>query len=310
MNREGMLQDLKALHSGRGLRRVNLRASIGPDLGAAVGAASHGTDAELRAALGRFLARHSQPLPDDLRHLFRMAVGLEANHPTLEQRMELVGQTQDRSVRVLRRRLREAEELVADSVLDQQAGQGNWWDAVGWQWLGIGLHLVLRRDAVLTMDQEVLALADGQRFVHGMFTIPRLDPHEEPTFEAVAGVTLLQVERTSPTGWRLSYELPRELAVGESLLTQVRMRLPRASALQPYLAIAPVRDYPRAVVEVDFGTRSGVQSCWVLEGVLPSDLGEPGTLPAARDARPASGLVRREFTSMHVGLAYGIAWQR
>lgn len=306
MTHDGLLQDLKALHLGRGLRRPDVRTWAGPDLLEVLGASTQHTDAEPRVALSRLLARHTQALPQDLRYLFRMAVGLEVDLPLLEDRMEVASRTLDRSTRVLRRRLREAEVLVADALLHQRS-TGNWWDSQGWEWLGMAARLVLREDAVVTLEQRVLALSAQEKYIHEMFTIPGMAEHEEPTFEAVEGVTIVQVERTSPTHWRLSMELPRELGAGESLDTSVRVRIPRASAMRPLLVIAPVRDNLRAEVEVDFGAASAATSYWVLDGVLPTELGLAGTMPIPSDAQPALGVVHRSFTP-RVGFAYGIAW--
>ena len=307
MTREGVLQDLKALHHGRGVRRPNVRSWVGPDLLMVLRASPSHTDAELRSALAQLLTRHSQPLPADLRYLFRVAAGMGADRPALEARLTLAGHKLKRSVRVLRRWLREAESLVADSLLRQGAEVANWWDAQGWQWLGAGTHLVLREDAVLVLDQEVLALTAQPKFVHEMFTIPGLAPDEEPAFEAVAGLEVVQVERTGPAGWRLSLELPRDLADGETLATTLRIRIPRASALQPYMAVAPVREATEVVVSVDFGANPA-KAYWVLDAVLPSDLALVGTMPLPADAMPATGRVSRTFPRPRVGLAYGIAW--
>lgn len=308
MTREALLLDLKALHQGRGIRRPRVRSWLGPQLLALLQATPDNSDAELRVALARLLARHSQPLPRDLRYLFRVAVGLEMDLPLLEGRMIQAAEALDRSSRVLRRRLREAEILVADSLLHNRDGGGNWWDAQGWQWMGVGIHLLLREAAVLTLRQEVLALSAQQKFIHELFTIPGMAAHEEPTFEAVAGVNILQVDRRGPTRWQLSMELPREMLPGDVLDTTVRIRVPRAAALRPYVVLAPVREYSSAEVEVDFGTASGATSYWVLDGILPSDLTTSGPMPIPLESLPAVGRVQRSFTP-RVGLAYGIAWQ-
>ena len=89
----------------------------------------------------------------------------------------------------------------------------------------------------------------------------------------------------------------------------IRIRVPRASALQPYVVLAPLRETPHARVEVDFGDSFPGTSYWVLDGVLPTDLGPVGTMPVPRDAKPAVGRVTCDFTP-RVGLAYGIAWDQ
>lgn len=306
MRREGLLRDLKALHHGRGIRRPKVRSWVGPDLMEVLDASAGRTDAELRSSLAQLLTRHSQDLPQDLRHLFQFGLALRSDLPMLEARLELAAKSLDRSVRVVRRRLRDAEAMVADSLLRCRPEAPGWWDAQGWQWLAVGGRLVLRTDAVLTLDQEVLALTAQPAFVHEMFTIPGLADDEEPVFEAASGVTVVQVERTSRTGWRVSMELPAGLTEGETVPASLRVRVPRVSALQPYLAFAPVRETPSLSVEVDFGD---AMSWWVLDGVLPSDLGPAGTMAMPVDTATGVGLVRVAFDRPRVGLAYGIAWR-
>lgn len=308
MSREGLLRDLKALHHGRGIRRAKVRSWLGPELADILGVAPHHADADVRVALARLLARHSQPLPRDLRHLFRLGVGLETDLPYLEDRLGEASEQYDRSTRVLRRRLRDAEILVADALLRERAPAGAWWDSQGWQWLGARQALVLRADAVLTLDYDVLALSPHQKHVTFRFTVPGLRLDEEIECTAVEGITLIASERTSATGWLLALELPQELQAGESIRTVIRVRVPRADALHSYVVLAPVRELPRCQVSIDFGASDAATSYWLLDGILPSDLGPSGTLPVGVDARPARGVVSHEFGRPRPGLAYGIGW--
>lgn len=307
MQREGLLDDLKALHHGRGLRRPRVQSWLGPDLREALRVTPGLSDAELRSGLARLLARHTQALPHDLRYLFRVAVGLEADQPMLEQRLTIASVRLDRSLRVLRRRLRTAEELVADSLTAARGSEPRWFDARGWQWLASAYDLVLRDDATLTMRRGVHALSSHHRFIHEMFTIPGVEPDEEVTFRAPAGLEIVGVERVSSTGWRLSLELPRELRVGETHETVLQLRVPRARALSPFFVVAPVREIPLVHVGVDFGNPSPATRWWPLDGVLPSDLWHQDA-PRPADASPAHGVARCDFTAPRVGLAFGIAW--
>lgn len=228
MSREGLLRDLKALHHGRGIRRAKVRSWLGPELADILGVAPHHADADVRVALARLLARHSQPLPRDLRHLFRLGVGLETDLPYLEDRLGEASEQYDRSTRVLRRRLRDAEILVADALLRERAPAGAWWDSQGWQWLGARQALVLRADAVLTLDYDVLALSPHQKHVTFRFTVPGLRLDEEIECTAVEGITphrigaherngLVARPRTAPrvAGRRVDpHRYPRQGAAG------------------------------------------------------------------------------------------------
>ncbi len=308
MQREDLLGDLKALHHGRGIRRARVQSWLGGTLKEVLGATPGLSDAELRSALARLLARHTRALPQDLRYLFRVAAGLEADHPILEQRLTVASVRLDRSIRVLRRRLRTAEELVADSLAAERVSEPQWFDARGWQWLASAYDLVLRTDAMLTMRRSVHALSSHNKFIHEMFTIPGVGPDEEVTFTARAGLSIIGVERVSATGWRVGLELPRELAPGEEHETVLQLRVPNARGLSPFFVVAPVREIPLVHVAVDFGDESQATQWWPLDGVLPSDLWHQYTAPRSVDALPARGVARRDFTAPRVGLAFGIAW--
>lgn len=307
MKRDALLEDLKALHHGRGIRRSRVREWLGPALAELLEVAPQHNDAELRAGLARLLLLHTQGLPVDLRTLFRMAAGLDTDLPGLEKRLEVVGAEQDRSVRVLRRRLRAAEELVADSLTRGRPDTTQWWDNEGWVWEAAHFHLTLRADAVLRLEQRVLALSPHNKHVHQMFVVPGIRPDEELSFEAGAGLTVIQSERVGPTRWLLGLELPRELRAGESLDTVLTVRVPRVTALRPFMVTAPVREVPNARVTIDFGDDPPASACWILDGVVPSDLGDAGYHPV--EELPAVGVVSREFVAPRVGLAYGIAWR-
>ena len=101
----------------------------------------------------------------------------------------------------------------------------------------------------------------------------------------------------------------RELLPGESIDTVLRLRVPRANALHPYLVVAPLREVSDVRVSVDFGPMTAASTCWILDGVLPSDLGPSGTMPAGIDPLPALGLITRRFRAPRIGLAYGVAWR-
>jgi hypothetical protein len=308
MDLTGLRGELKDLHRGRGVRRPELRSWLGPQLQAILDLAPDTSDDEARTRLVQLIQHGSQKFPRDLRYLFLVASGIAVDHPFLEDRLAVAEQALDRSPRALRRRLRVAEELLADVLAGQyESGAGPFEDR-GWQWEDHDLHLVLRDDAVLTLTRTLRALADHQKYIHEAFVIPgTLDPDAHLEFEALEGFALLDVDHDSPSSWGATLELPQTLRRGQTLLTRLRVRVPRARALNPYMVLAPLRPSRSARVSVDFGAPPIAADAWVVHDSVPSDIAaRPFAAPPVDLV--ATPVVTAEASRPRIGLAYGVAW--
>lgn len=300
MDRDALLVEVKSLHRGRGIRRPDARTWLGPNLLEVMQAAPTLSDAELRRGLAKLLARHTQELPQDLRWLFRTAVGLSLDRPRLKQRLAIAEEKLDRRPRVLRRYLRNAELLMVDSMLDQTAAK-DLFASDGWQWAEQDVHLTVRDDAVLVLNRTLDCLTDDQLYMHEVFTVP--GGGAELEFRGEKGLRVARVERVTPSTWQGGLELPPGLERGASAETSLRITAPKAPMLGTFMVIVPIREISRLRVTVDFGAESGVRS-WRIDG-MPTwweDL-------AGGAATATEVPVRSEsFQRPRAGLAYGVGW--
>lgn len=266
------------------------------------------SDEDARTALVTLIREHTTRFPHDLRYLFLVASGIVVDGPFLDDRLEVASKALDRGPRVLRRRLRTAEELLADSLTQAYPTGAGPFEDQGWQWEAHDFELVLRRDAQLTLTRTLLALADHQKYIHESFSIPgELGPHAELTFTALAGLSILDVDHSSPNSWGVTLELPRALVRGHSLQTKLQVTIPEAGALDPFLALAPLRPSRRATVTVDFGVPSAAATCWVINSAIPTDVVAHVPSKEIVDTH-LTPVVSREFRDPRPGLAYGIGW--
>lgn len=307
MDADRLREELKDLHRGRGVRRPAAMTWIGPELQAALGLAPDTPDAEARSALVAFIREHTEKFPRDLRYLFLVATGIAVDAPMLTDRLELAEQSLDRSVRVLRRRLRVAEELLTESIVQSHERRTGPFEDSGWQWVEMEIALRLDTPADMTMTRTLLALEDGQRYIHHGFVIPGMaDPAAVVTFEAIQGLTIVDVDHTSPNSWGVTMKLPGTLARGETLETALRVGVPDPRALNPYLAFAPIRPCRRARLSVDFGDSGLAREAWLLDAVYPSDA---SIIPTTTIDVATNPVVVGEFERPRIGLAYGVGWR-
>lgn len=300
--------ELKELHRGRGIRRADVRTWLGPQLRHILGVHAATTEDDIRVALVHLIREHTARFPHDLRYLFLVASGIVTDHPLLDDRLGVASKALDRSPRVLRRRLRTAEHLLADSLIQTRSDGAGPFEDKGWQWEAHHFDVVLRDSAQLTLKRTLRALADHQKYIHEAFSIPRpLSNGMDLEFTGLAGVSVLDVEHPSSNSWGLTLELPHPLSRGQVLETELRVVVPDVRALSPFVALAPVRPSHRASFRVDFGTQPVAESCWVLEGALPADVVAQVPTKSVFDPRQHP-IVTAEFTAPRIGLAYGIGW--
>lgn len=300
--------ELKELHRGRGVRRPDVRSWLGLQLQGILRIDSTTSDDDARSALVQLIRENTAEFPRDLRYLFLVSTGIVVDHPFLETRLAVAEQALNRSPRVLRRRLRSAEQLLADSLTQRHVGGSGPFDDQGWQWENHQLELVLRSQARLTLRRTLRALADHQKYVHESFVIPgRLAPDAELTFEALVGLAVLDVDHSSPNSWGVTLELPHTLERGQLLETELAVTVPDARALSPFLVLAPIRTSRGAVVSVDFGIPPVAATSWVIDGAIPSDVASyvHKGIPVDPTITP---VVTGAFTAPRLGLAYGVGW--
>lgn len=308
MDRDSLLRELKGLHRGRGVRRPDVAGWLGPSLAGFIRLAAGMSDEDARTALVVLLARMLKPFPQDLARLFRAASGISHDAPFLEERLIALEGPLQRSPRALRRHLRQAEQLLADALLQEFGRRDDPNEARGWHWVTQDLELTLGEGAVLELRRTIQALDDHQKYLSESFFVPGLASNDGIQVEAVAGVELVGVDDGVPSRWDLSLQLPHELRRGQELSTHLRVRFSRARVLNPFLALAPARPTRWASVTVHFGTPPVAQRAWIVDGVFPVavTLDDPQRHYLDLAASPE---VVASFENPRVGFAYGVGWQ-
>lgn len=303
-----LVAELKELHPGRGVRRPDVRSWLGENLQRFAGVTPEVSDEDARMALVALLGRHLARFPADLRQLFRVASGIAADQPFLEDRLAAYGKSAERSTRALRRHLRQAEQLIADSLLQEFDTQTGSLESRGWQWVSHDFDLALSDGAVLTLDRVLLALADHQKFVQESFFVAGpWSADDRLEVEALSGARLVVADGSISGRWDLILELPHELKRGQELQIVLRVTLSRARALGPFLALAPLRPSRSVRTSVHFGTPPVADRAWLIEAELPMSV----TLsdPSRRLLDLTHPNVSVTFANPRVGLAYGIGWE-
>lgn len=307
VNRDALIQELRALLRGRGVRRSDLRDALGPELTHVAAITPDMSADAVRTALISALSDPLEKFPRDLRLLYEAATGIADDSPLLEERLLSLYDKLHRGPRVLRRRLRQAEQLLADALIQAHGVPDSDRDAGGWQWVTQDLSLVLGEGAQLDMRRTLLALDDHQRFVSESAYVTDIRDGDSVEVEVVSGAELVAVDDSTRGRWTFTLQTPHELQRGQELETHIRITLSRARALSPYLMLAPVRPIRAASMRVDLGTPLVGEQPWLVDGVFAAALALPDP---ARVELPLdeTHCVTGVFTKLQAGHAYGIGW--
>lgn len=259
---------------------------------------------EARSRLVSLLAGEAAALQDDLRELIHAAYGISDSRPLLHDRLVAVGQVLQRDERTLRRRLAEADDLLADRmVLRFGARQGL--AIPGWHWLSYRFEVDVTGDRPIFLSTRTLvASLDGLYEFEEIVSIPQVGDSDSLQVEGVTGCRYLGRDPLSGSSWRLLFALPRALAAGEHHETVVRFTWPSRDWIQPVAAFVPLRRVERFEVSVAFGEPRSCEKAWIMGGVLPTSFADPPVT-----GKLATGAtVEASFDDLLLGHAYGIAW--
>ncbi len=291
--------ELAHLQKNRGLQSGDLSRRIGPRLAQLTGFAAH-RDLSALNSLGRQLIYATQDLPPDLRFAFLKACSSNPKDPpTLSQRLEDIGRAVDRSPRAARRRVEQANHLVATKLLETARDDAGWF-------LGEFTSIVDYRDPIATYlaRRTLVVTAPTLSHVTEQISLPGADGNVDPQFQVQGAARLADVTRSSQT-WVLHLELDQTYACGDLVGFESSFRIARHSA-PPMSLMSPRRDCWRFSTAVELGDHA--QSVWVLDGVTP---------PTADDDNPDGAGFRSadsrsphaEFTKLTPGLVYGLRWR-
>jgi len=262
---------------GTRYRSTRLLAGLGPTLCAVLDVGTETTEDEVRTRLQSLVVTAAAALPNDLNLLVQAAFGITSSHPLLNQRMADVGRLLQRDLRTLRRRLAEADELLADRiVLRFAARQGL--ARPGFHWVSYHFDVDVSDDhPVFVSTRTLVSSLDQLTAISEIVSIPLVGDSDSLHVEGLVGCTYVGRDSLSDTSWRLWFSLPRPLALGETHDTVVRFTWPGRDWIQPVAAIVPMRPVERFGVRVSFGDPRSCSAAWVLNGTVPTGTADPSS---------------------------------
>ncbi len=307
MDADEVADELQALQRGRGLRRPNIRAWLGPHLTELVGCEASADDEVWRTEVSAMLVGAADSLPRDQRYLFLVTSGIASDALLLKDRMTLAGEKLQRDHRSLSRRLRAAEQALAEFLLANRRAHSVY-DPQGWPTTaGAQIVDLASERPSITQRLTVRATRDRDTYDNVLSFLRAPDDWGGPEVEVLSGGRLTAlVHETGPT-WRAIVRLPATVRAGEEATVELRVTFESRALLAPFVGLAPVVPVSSFDLEVDFGTPSAARKAWLFDDVPPFLIGQK--LPPLEAFDPAGGMVRLHFADLKRGMAYGIGWE-
>ncbi len=250
MDRDELRAELSRLRKGRGIARPGLLAALGPSLRTVLDIDPVTAEEEARTKLMTLLTGESSNLPHDLGLLVSAAFGMTSSHVLLNERLADVGHLLQRDPRTLRRRLAEADDLLADRIVQRFAPRQGL-ARPGWHWVTYRLEVDVSDDRPVFVSSRTLVSAlDGLTEFGEIVSIPLTGDAESLHVEGLSGCTYVGMDALSGTSWRLRFQLPHPLAASETHDTTVRFTWPSRDWIQPFAAFVPMRPVERFEVKV------------------------------------------------------------
>jgi len=293
-------RDLAGLQKNRGLQSAELASRVGPALATVTGfSAARGSDA--RASLVRQLLFAAEGLPPDLYLVFARACATRPDDAaTLGRRLEMAGRHLRRSGAVARRRLADANLLVAAALVNSLG------EDKGWFLHSLRSTVDFRTASPVYRAQYTLTVtAPALTRVSEKISLPGSGGDVDPLFSVAGQARLESVHRIHPQTWECWMVLDRTYHCGELIRYQSAVRLPDRRDAPPMSVMAPRRDCRSFATTVHLGGLA--EKVWVLDGVTP---------PTVNDVTPSGSLIDPEvepepsvqFRNLVPGLIYGLRW--
>lgn len=292
------------MRKGRGIARPGLLAALGPSLRSVLDITADTAEEEARTRFLTLINGETANLPNDLALLVQAAFGITSSHALLNERLADVGHLLQRDARTLRRRLAEADELLADKIMLRFAPRHGL-ARPGWHWVSYRMEVDVSDDRPVFVSTRTLvsALDDLTEFGE-IVSVPVTGDADSLRVEGLSGCTYIGCDPLSGTSWRLRFQLPRPLAAGETHDTVVRFTWPGRESIQPIIAFVPMRPVERYEVKISFGTPRSCADAWVVDGMLPTSMADP----PLDDMLVSDDEVEVAFDDLMLGHAYGVAW--
>jgi hypothetical protein len=318
-----VVTELKTLCRGRGLLAPDLEARVGPLLARFAALDDVPERPARRAALATWLASRADALPDDLRLVARVALGLDprARRRLLGERLGWLASDVGRDQRTIRRRADEALRLLAELVLAQALPPSKAAEPVGAAseegWYTENLEILVRLDGPdpeVLMERRIVAVEDTVESVTLAVSLPKAPKacSDRPagrdlSADILFGGLLQRTERTSESHFRFVVLLPRRLHSRERHNLGLRLGIPPGQRMAPHFAFVPFARCDELVLRIRFPVAGPPSRVWLLQAVPPRTVDdEPKGLPEFEVDR--AGEVQARFTRLSLGLGYGFRW--
>ncbi len=310
MGRMGAMElaaELQAVQRGRGLGRSGVLDWVGPHLLEHLNVTPEATDATLREQLAGLLIDASANLPRDLRFLFLVAVGISNDAPLLKDRLAKAGQVLDRDARTLSRRLRQAELLVASTIIARAEAAASPFDPRGWLPTSASSHFDLSGPPVVVTRQVLRALRE-QTAHQLVVSIPATATHrEQPVVTGLDGCRVAGVHRLDDFTWQVTLALPRVVRWGQECTLGCRFEFGARDRLSPYAIMAPIVSVSSWDLSVDLGEPRAAERLWLIDRV-PAPLIHEGHSGIVELDPLSQRVVEHRFTNLDRQFAYGVRW--
>jgi hypothetical protein len=299
LEKDPLTHELARMHRGRGLRSPDLDQLVGTRLRHALGLSSGQlTPTEVLDRMRDAIAT----LPPDLQVVFLHAVGARSTEHFLKERLEAAGAVLDRDARTVRRRLTQANALVAQALLSPETTSPATQPV---RYLTHQAETDLRDEVIrLTSTKSVLRRRSGTISLTERFGVPGAGTTTEPPLK-VRGADLSELRPISGSVWEAELQLPAGDSGCASTYSLV-VELPDRAALSPFTVVVPMQVFNACSVRVHFGAFHPVRSVREVHGALPVTLYEPPATGPHDQAPPPTAALNVERPQL--GVAYGFAW--
>ncbi len=304
--------ELQSLHKGRAIQSSDLRQRVGKHLLELADA----EPANLREALKVQLNGCAAQLPADLRLAVTASLALSGQAkemPHLDQRVQWLSEQLGREFRTGKRRVREAERLLAEQIAGELQRRRSQILAGPQGWYLAEVRALLRLDTPVPesiQHRRIVATRDDLREVMAWVDVPSNNGGTGPALSAEVLHGGRLVRREQPFGNRYQYivQLPAPLQAGQEHEYALIARVADDKPMSSHYLLTP--EYRCDTLDLKIRFHPDRPPQWVrrLAGETVRMYEQPrktGDLLVP----DAAGEVHAQFSDLVMYLGYGIQWQ-
>lgn len=311
---DNLVDELKALRKGRGVRGVGVDARVGDALRAACAVEADDAADVVRRKVERFLVEMAQHLDKDVHIAVIAAFALHRDvcKPYLKDRLAWAKDRMDGlSDKTVRRRVDLGIERLAELIAAGRLAQPR--SRPRWRTKDLRVAVTVERSAVEAFEtRRIVAADDGVSDIDLAMTMTAPPDRaaielEGMQFNVFYGGTLAERVMESSDRVGMSLILPRPLALGEEHDIALRVRLPSDYPMAPHVVCVPRYPCDAFDLHVKFADDLRPRHIGKLWDVYQRDVDDPATRTSAVPL-DAAGEVHVRFDDLPTGRACGVRW--